>query len=306
VIRPLDAERDAEAVVALTREADPYAVVTVEAWRHRVATIPERGQAIGLVAEADGSVVGNAYALRNFWGDLDNATVNVTVAAGSRRCGIGSMLCAAVLDHVRRLGARTIYGGFFENDAGVRFAEAHGFRLERAATTSVVDSRAVAGSVEADVRPVSDVDPLLVYEIDLETTHDMPSSEPAADMSYAEWEQHVLQHPLFAPDGSYVAFVDGEHAALSLLIADDAGRGANMFTGTRRGFRGRGLAYAVKLATTLWAAEHGVTQIATHNDETNAPMLAVNHRLGYVPVGRRVEVVREGTASSRAPRAPAT
>jgi hypothetical protein len=29
--------------------------------------------------------------------------------------------------------------------------------------------------------------------------------------------------------------------------------------------------------------------MATHNDETNAPMLAINRRLGYVPAGRRVE-----------------
>jgi RimJ/RimL family protein N-acetyltransferase len=66
-----------------------------------------------------------------------------------------------------------------------------------------------------------------------------------------------------------------------------------MFTGTLREYRGRGLALAVKLATTRWAAEHGITQISTDNDETNAPMLAINRRLGYKPVGRRVEYLRE-------------
>jgi len=29
--------------------------------------------------------------------------------------------------------------------------------------------------------------------------------------------------------------------------------------------------------------------MATNNDETNAPMLAINRRLGYRPSGRRVE-----------------
>jgi len=37
---------------------------------------------------------------------------------------------------------------------------------------------------------------------------------------------------------------------------------------------------------------HGITQIATRNDETNAPMLAINRRLGYQPAGRRVEYLR--------------
>jgi RimJ/RimL family protein N-acetyltransferase len=83
---------------------------------------------------------------------------------------------------------------------------------------------------------------------------------------------------------------DGVAAAVSLLIADEeSGRGANMFTGTQRAYRGRGLGLAVKLASIAWAREHGITQIATRNDETNAPMLAINRRLGYRPSGRRVE-----------------
>jgi RimJ/RimL family protein N-acetyltransferase len=77
---------------------------------------------------------------------------------------------------------------------------------------------------------------------------------------------------------------------VSLLAAEfESGRGVNMFTGTLREYRGRGLALAVKLATTHWAAGHGITQISTDNDERNAPMLAINRRLGYEPIGRRVE-----------------
>jgi GNAT superfamily N-acetyltransferase len=297
---------DAEPVVALTREAYPYAVLTADSWRHRLASVPERARQLAIVAEEDGVVVGHAYGLLNFWGDLGNATVNVTVAGDTRNRGVGSALYDAVLDHVLALGARDVYGGFFENGAGMRFAEARGFRLVRAETTSVLEPGTVTGTVDPGVRPVTEVDPRLVYELDLEATADMPSSEPVADMPYEEWERHVIRHPLFAPAGSFVAFVDGEHAAVSLLVVDDAGRGGNMFTGTRRRFRGRGLAYTVKLATTLWAAANGVTQISTYNDETNAPVLAVNRRLGYRPTGRRVELVRAGTDASPAPRAPAT
>ena len=100
----------------------------------------------------------------------------------------------------------------------------------------------------------------------------------------------MWDNPLFTRDGSFGAVVDGRVASISLLIANtELGRGTNIFTGTSREHRGRGLALAVKLATTRWAAENGLTQIVTMNDETNAPMLAVNRRLGYVPCGRRVE-----------------
>jgi GNAT superfamily N-acetyltransferase len=74
-----------------------------------------------------------------------------------------------------------------------------------------------------------------------------------------------------------------------LTFDSETGRAHNMFTGTLRAYRGRGLGLAVKLASIHWAAAHGATMMATHNDETNAPMLAINRRLGYAPAGRRVE-----------------
>jgi RimJ/RimL family protein N-acetyltransferase len=49
----------------------------------------------------------------------------------------------------------------------------------------------------------------------------------------------------------------------------------------------------VKLASIGWARSHGITQLATRNDETNAPMLAINRRLGYQPAGRHVEYLKE-------------
>jgi hypothetical protein len=36
-----------------------------------------------------------------------------------------------------------------------------------------------------------------------------------------------------------------------------------------------------------WAAEHRVDRVVTDNDERNAPMLAINRRLGYEPFAVR-------------------
>jgi RimJ/RimL family protein N-acetyltransferase len=55
----------------------------------------------------------------------------------------------------------------------------------------------------------------------------------------------------------------------------------NDMTGTLRSFRGRGLARLAKLCQLEWAARNGIVSVVTENDETNAPMLAVNTRLGY-------------------------
>ena len=49
----------------------------------------------------------------------------------------------------------------------------------------------------------------------------------------------------------------------------------------------------MKRASLRWAAENGIRAVWTTNDETNAAMLAINRRLGYVSRMRRVEYLRE-------------
>ncbi|MFL5953074.1 MAG: GNAT family N-acetyltransferase [Gaiellaceae bacterium] len=291
-IREVDPERDADGVVALSRASTPTIVISPASWRHRVATVPERARRKGWVAEDDGAIVASAYGLRNFFTEgSTTGWVSVDVDSSHRGRGLGSKLFELVDDHVCAIGATSQMVMFFESDAGVAFARARGFHEVRAEVESTLDPRAVSERPPADVdlRRVADVDPTIVYRVDMEVTQDVPATEPVDHMPYDEWEQHVLAHPLFAPDGSFVAMADGEAAAVSLLIVDDVGRATSMFTGTRRHYRGRGLARAVKLASIEWAAANGVTQLVTTNDETNAPMLAINRRLGYRPAGRRVE-----------------
>jgi GNAT superfamily N-acetyltransferase len=309
-IRELDPERDAEGVVALERVNWPTVVTSPQAWLHRERTVPERAGLRDWVAEDAGEIVGEGYALLTFFNESsETALVGVTVHESHRGQGIGAQLYELAANHAAALGATSELAKFHGTDAGVAFARKRGFREARAETVSAVDPRVVdeRPPKDVDLRTVAEVDPRLVHAVDLAATRDMPATEPVEDIPYDEWEQHVLAHPLFVPEGSFVAMVDDVAAAVSLVIADpETGRAASMFTGTLAAYRGRGLALAVKLASIEWAAANGVTQLVTTNDETNAPMLAINRRLGYKPAGRRVEYLKAGTASSPAPPAPAT
>ncbi|MDX6595867.1 MAG: hypothetical protein QOI72_1249 [Solirubrobacterales bacterium] len=293
-IREIDIERDAEALTALMRETYPSAVVTVASFVHRLRTVPKRAQLRQWVTEVDGSVIGRAdCSLTLFAEDSGIGQILVAVRRDQHRRGVGSALYDVALEHARLLGVERLLANFHENGAGVAFAEARGFGLVRAETESELDPRTVAERPVGDLRSIASIDPRLAYVVDMEATHDVPSTEPFEEMPYEEWEDHVLRHPLFTAEGSFVAFDDGDAAAVSLLIVDhDTGRAANMFTGTRTAYRGRGHALAVKLASIEWAARNGVTKMVTYNDATNAPMLAVNGRLGYVPGGRRVEYLK--------------
>jgi GNAT superfamily N-acetyltransferase len=295
-IRELDPERDAGGIVELILEVTPLAVLSPDSWLHRVRTIPERADHAGWVVEDDGRVVANGWAFRTFFSEgSTSAQCAVNVRASHRRRGLGSALYDRALAHVETLGSTELLTSFPENDAGVAFATARGFREERAEAESVLDPRTVEERPPAgvDLRSVAEVDPRLVYDVDIAATRDMPSTEPIDEIPYDEWVEHVLDYPYFTAEGSFVAMEEGVAAAVSLLIADEeSGRAANMFTGTQAAYRGRGLGLAVKLASIHWANAHRITQIATRNDETNVPMLAINRRLGYVPGGRRVEYLK--------------
>ena len=306
----MDIERDAPELVELSREINPTAVLNVASYVHREQSAPDRAESRAWVAEVDGRAVGRVECFRNFFTEGSrNGFLNVAVREQHRRLGIGRALYEVGLDHAQALELEELLTSFHENEAGIAFASGHGFVEARAETESVLDPREVreAPSTGADLRPVAAVDPRLVYDVDLEATLDMPQTEQIDHIPYEEWEHHVLRHPLFTPEGSFVAIVDGVAAAVSLVIADvESGRSHNMFTGTLRAYRGRGLALDVKLASIRWAAERGISMMATSNDETNAPMLAINRRLGYVPGGRRVEWLRAGTASWPTRPGPAT
>ena len=52
-------------------------------------------------------------------------------------------------------------------------------------------------------------------------------------------------------------------------------------TGVDRQFRGRNLALALKLLSIQYAKRHSILYLETSNDSANAPMLAINAKLGY-------------------------
>jgi GNAT superfamily N-acetyltransferase len=75
-----------------------------------------------------------------------------------------------------------------------------------------------------------------------------------------------------------------------LLVAGTPGLAWNAMTAVRRAWRGRGVAGALKRATITWAIENGLDAIETANDIDNAPMRAVNRKLGYEPMPDEVYV----------------
>jgi GNAT superfamily N-acetyltransferase len=86
------------------------------------------------------------------------------------------------------------------------------------------------------------------------------------------------------PEATFVALADGEvvaYAKLALSLARPTVALHDM-TGVRRGWRGRGVARALKAAEIAWAKENGYERLETQNEERNEPIRRLNERYGYV------------------------
>jgi GNAT superfamily N-acetyltransferase len=292
--------------VAIIHEASPFTTVTVEGWLQQYRTTPERAQAKDWAAIVDGEIAGFAFAALKWFSSANSAFVALTVGERHRNRGVGSALWDEVDARLRELGPDRVTAMFVETPEAVAFARARGFELDRAETLSSVDPRTVAPNTEdVGIVQLRALDPHEVYEVDLETTKDVPTSDSVDDYPYEQWLDGMWRRPALQHDGSFGALVDGRLASFTLLAVNrDLHRGFTEYTATLREFRGQGLAERVKRASLSWAAREGITTVWTTNDETNAPMLAVNARLGYEPSLRRVEYLRTGTTTSAEPGSP--
>ena len=105
----------------------------------------------------------------------------------------------------------------------------------------------------------------------------------------AEFRARDVDRPGIPPDAFMIALdvASGEvvgYAGLMFVPGSTTVAWHDM-TAVRRDWRGRGLATALKRGDDrVGTAAHGLTALVTGNDEDNAPMRAVNARLGYQPL----------------------
>ena len=294
---------DIPRAAALRQRAWPESIVTEEGMRHWIAGVPARAELALFAWEDDRELRGWATAARNWWSsDPNGGMLAITVDRSHRGEGIGTALAETADEHLGRLGVRTTRAGSLDEPGARALASRRGFEEIAAATVSGVDPRTVEPRpIPAGVElvPFADIDdPRPVHELDLELSRDIPNEDYDA-IELEEWKATFWKSPLIDDDASLVALVDGQLAGLTMIRIDrPSGRAQNNLCGVRRPYRSRGLALLLKSHSLRRAAELGATIALTDNDETNAPMLAVNKRLGYGPFARRLEWERAAATSS--------
>ena len=301
-IRPYE-PRDAGPGAELIGSALPKPVsITETTISHWVESSPERSRLRVWVAYDGPDLVGwSDGALR--WSVAEEGLTDlwVVIRADRRGEGVGRRLYALAEAHVLEIGAREIRTfGREDEPESLAFATRRGYRVARREYSWVLDLEAADRSSPSvpDGIQVVRLEELRGRERDLfelydEAHSDMPGDHPPV-LQLDEWRTETLENPELDFEASAVVLLDGRPVSFSWITSDPVGGGGlHELTGTLREFRGRGLARLAKEATIHWAAEAGLRFLVTSNDDTNAPMLSLNERLGYQPRTTNVELTKK-------------
>lgn len=311
-VRPATAE-DYPAVADVLTAAQPRRPVSAQALRasaDKARSHPRELHLAQWVAVVDGAVVGFAGASQ--WAGSfhpDRYHVQVAVTPPRRGQGVGTALADTVRAHLLQRRAGEVLAGAYEDEppalallTGRDFVEvSREFDNVLALADFRADAWAAQATLPAGYRRLS-LNELRAEQGDesaLEAVRacfnaaraDEPRTIPAQPYSAQEFRDYVA-HPSALPGGIQLAVTaGGEVAALSELWRDLSApaRLDTGLTGTLAAHRRRGLALALKLAGLDVAARAGAAEVWTQNDSTNAPMLALNSRLGFVPQPAHIE-----------------
>ncbi|WP_055488174.1 GNAT family N-acetyltransferase [Streptomyces sp. WMMB 322] len=284
--------RDADAVAEVRRAAVPYLVCTAESVAWEAESAPAAGRTRWLVArEAGGRVVGCADT-GLLIGSVEprQGYLHTAVHPAGRGLGAGAALVAEAERHLSAVGAERAWTWVADDGRSPGFAERRGYTRGRRACFLGLDlaraglpgppERLPAGvELRTALDFAGDLRPL--YEADLECTADEPGDVRHGFVPYEDWLRLNRDRPDIDHRLTSVVLVGGEVASYSVAQTDGRERYWSGMTGTRRAFRGRGLARLAKLDSLRRSRSAGRRRAFTGNDATNAPMLALNRSLGY-------------------------
>lgn len=247
-----------------------------------------------------GDIVGYAWTWRAPWTEPGYLCNTLVVSEPYRKQGIGQLLLAHIGKWALKIGASTLITEVWDdNEDAIRFAKRHAFVIERHAFQSVLTLGDHDGAQQPQFPSMPDLGALRfltladepgeeseqkLYEIYKETLVDIPGYLGEVP-DFVEWRKWYLKVDGYAPEQVIIA-ADGDRfvGVTNVLLNPQTSGMYHEYTGVSRAYRGRKIAFALKLKAIELAQKHQAAYIRTDNDSTNAPILSINRKLGYVPL----------------------
>ncbi|MCQ4044820.1 GNAT family N-acetyltransferase [Streptantibioticus rubrisoli] len=317
-IRPFH-PADAQAAAGVRDAVAPYLVSTPQTMAWRAAQAPAAQRYRMFVAEVDngrtsacglpvdGAGVGGRRVVAVAATGLiyessvpGQAFANLQVLPEVRRRGVGSALLTAAEQYLAGKGADTVFAWVAGEEESLDFARRRGYRPGRSASFQRLDLAGGALPAAPEVpygyalRTGTDFahDPRPLYVADAEAAADEPGDASCDAMAYGQWLAQYWNSLDLDRELTTAVVADGTVVAFSMAHTDGRSRYLSGMTGTRRAWRGRGLAKLAKATSLHRARAAGYREAFTANDTGNGPMLAVNSWFGYRQCATETRYVR--------------
>lgn len=290
------------------RYATPGQWTAPAAARHLQETHPQPLELALLVEDPSGEIVATGETSDGVVRSPDGSwRLSVRVAHPWRGRGIAKALLDPLETHARANGAQRLVVAVHGTDPdGARFAERHGYRAFHERIDAYIDVPSFDASRFDDpdaaagrmgVRLATYAELVEEHASDLEAfqramfenlwamARDIPSATPMpeAPPPFEQVRRMLFEGPGIDPATTVLALRGDEVVAVTITTLKESGTAYTNLTGVLRSERGKGIALALKLRALRALKERGVKRFGTTNDEKNAAMRSINHKLGYVP-----------------------
>ncbi|MDF2627876.1 MAG: family N-acetyltransferase [Symbiobacteriaceae bacterium] len=257
-----------------------------------------------LAVDSAGQISGFGEAFRYPNTKVGKFYLTVVVDRHARRTGLGSALLGRVEAFAVGQGGDYFVGCVRDDDpVSLAFGHKRGYETQRHGFLSRLDlttwdgapfagllTAVRAGGIRlalmAELGPEAEQ---RLYELMSRTMTDLPGYEAAQFMSFATWQNAFIRRP--GAENIVVALDGDRFIGVTIMNKTDEGL-YTAHTSVDRDYRGRHIALGLKLFSIDLARERGVTVMTAGNDSLNAPMIAVNRKLGYVPQAGEYDVAK--------------
>ena len=288
---------------------------TEESLRFDDGQRPEKCKHARWVAERDGCAIGyGQYDQFKYVYDPRKFYVEFAVQPGCEQLGVGGALYETVIDALRPFDpVKLDIWGREDMPCRVKFVAKRGFEEKFRVWASELDLRTFdpsrfAHRLDAGVEITtlaqledSEETRRKLFDLQLEVRDDIPLSpgEVRQPLTYEEWLEGI-DYPTRIDDGYFLAVADGQLVGTSnMWRSPEPDMVRTGLTATRREYRRRGIAFALKVTALRWAKEQGYARTVTDNASINRPMLSINEELGFVKQPAWIHYVADWANASR-------
>ena len=226
-------------------------------------------------------------------------TVWVIVASDLHGQGIGSALWDTLVKDLREQGATRLFSDVRDNDPqSLAFAEHRGFAIDQLffnyeldlttfdetpylPTIAALETQGIRFCALADFPDTQETRRKLY---DLNTNYVLDNPEKRAPWTFPRFEEFVIRAPWFCREAQFLA-VDGDQwiGMAPVSLSPETHSAHNLYTGVLPAYRGRKIATSLKVLAVRYACRNGAHSLLTDSNLRNAPILAINRKMGYKP-----------------------